>query len=91
MKGLAIDFGMAQEPGNMFCDSQGAILLIKNQMSHDCTKHLEVRVNFILDCLDSGEVDLQKISTADNPADMPAYGKVQAMLGLGGHRLVALK
>ena len=39
-------------------------------MFHDRTKHLDVKVNFIRDCIEEKQVELVKISTHENPADM---------------------
>ncbi len=58
----------------MFCDSQSAIHLTKNQMYHERTKHIDVRYHFIRDIVSQGIVVVQKVSTHDNPADMMTKG-----------------
>ena len=54
----------------MFCDSQSAIHLAKNQVYHARTKHIDVRYHFVREIIEEGEVLVQKIKTDDNPADM---------------------
>nr|ABA91380.1 retrotransposon protein, putative, Ty1-copia subclass [Oryza sativa Japonica Group] len=55
---------------NIFCDSQSAICLTKDQMFHERTKHIDVRYHFIRSVITEGDVKVCKISTHDNPADM---------------------
>ena len=54
----------------MFCDSQSAIHLAKNQVYHARMKHIDVRYHFVREIIEEGEVLVQKIKTDDNPADM---------------------
>ena len=54
----------------MFCDSQRAIHLAKNQVYHVRTKHIDVRYYFVPEIIEEGGVLVQKIKTDDNPADM---------------------
>lgn len=68
--GLTKDFGIVQENVKVFCDSQSAICLAKNQVHHGRTKHIDVRYHFVREIVEDGNVLLQKVSTVDNPADM---------------------
>ena len=54
----------------MFFDSQSAIYLVKNQVYHARTKHIDVRYHFVREIIEEGEVLVQKIKTDDNLADM---------------------
>ena len=54
----------------MFCDSQSAIHLAKNQVYHARTKHIDVRYHFVREIIEEGGFLVQKIKTDDNPADM---------------------
>ena len=54
----------------MFCDSQSAIHLAKNQVYHARTKHIDVRYYFVREIIEEGVVLVQKIKTDDNPADI---------------------
>lgn len=68
--GLTKDLGTVQKNVEVFCDSQSAICLAKNQVHHGRTKHIDVRFHFVREIVDEGNVILQKVGTADNPADM---------------------
>ena len=39
-------------------------------MFHERTKHIDVRLHFIRDVISEGSVQLFKIATEENPADM---------------------
>ena len=47
-----------------------AIYLAKNQIYHARTKHIDVRFYFVWEILDKGDLELKKIYTKENPADM---------------------
>ncbi|OMO86748.1 hypothetical protein CCACVL1_09479 [Corchorus capsularis] len=51
-------------------DSQSALSLAKNPVYHERSKHIDVRLNLIRDALDDKVTTIEKIHTADNPADM---------------------
>jgi hypothetical protein len=51
---------------NLFSDSQSAIYLTKEQMFHARTKHIEIKY----DEIEKGKINVCKISTHNNPADM---------------------
>ncbi|KAL3821238.1 hypothetical protein ACJIZ3_007143 [Penstemon smallii] len=68
--GLIKDLGVHQEQVEVYCDSQSAIHLAKNQVHHARTKHIDVRFHFVREIVDEGTILLVKIGTADNPADM---------------------
>ena len=70
LKGLVSELGMNQKSVTVFCDSQSALCLTKNQGFHERTKHIDVRFHFIRDIAEQGLVNVSKISTKDNPADM---------------------
>ena len=55
---------------NLFCDSQSAICLTKDQMFHERTKHIDVKYHYVRDVVAQGNLKVCKISTHDNPADM---------------------
>ncbi|KAG8474963.1 hypothetical protein CXB51_031688 [Gossypium anomalum] len=54
----------------VFCDSQSAIFLTKDQMFHERTKHIDVWYYFVYDIIACGDIVVSKISTHENPADM---------------------
>ena len=64
------DLGVGQKHVTLFCDSQSAIHLAKNQFYYARTKHIDVRYHFVREIIEEGGVLVQKIKTDDNPADM---------------------
>ena len=70
LQGLLEDLGVGQKHIDVFCDSQSAIHLAKNQVLHARTKHIDVRYHFVREILEEEEIFLQKIRTTENPADM---------------------
>ena len=59
-----------QEKYNMFCDNQSAIHLDKNSSFHSRTKHIDVRYHWIREVVSSKLLQLEKIHTYHNGADM---------------------
>jgi len=47
-----------------------AIYVAKNQVDHARTKHIDVKYYFVHDVLEDGDIELKKIHTKDNLADM---------------------
>ncbi|CAA7059582.1 unnamed protein product [Microthlaspi erraticum] len=86
LKGLLKDFGYEQKSVEIHCDSQSAIALSKNNVHHERTKHIDVRYHFIREAIADGLVEVVKISTEKNPADIftkvLAVSKFQAALNL---------
>jgi len=56
MHGLINDLGILQEHIDVFCDSQSAICLSKNQVHHARTKHIDVRFHFIREIISKGDI-----------------------------------
>lgn len=70
LKRFAEELGFPQESVEIFCDSQSAIALSKNAVYHERTKHMATKYYFIRDLIKVGEVQVLKIATANNPADI---------------------
>lgn len=70
MKGFMEELGHEQESLIVYCDNQSAIHLFKHQVFHKIYKHNDVRMHFVREIIESGEVIIHKISTDNNPADM---------------------
>ena len=67
MKGLVSDLGLNHDQAIVYCDSSSAIRLAKDQVHHERTKHIDVKLHF----LRSGKrIKMNKVGTADNPIDM---------------------
>jgi len=71
LKGICAEV-LASEDVNtgVYCDSQSAIHLSKHQVFHERSKHIDVRLHYIREIVQSGEVSLTKIASSKNPADM---------------------
>lgn len=54
----------------MYCDSQNVMHLTKNQMYHERTKHIDVKLHFIQDLVFEGVILVKKIVTTENLTDM---------------------
>ena len=67
---LVDSLGLKQDITVVYCDSQSAIHLSKNQMYHERTKHIDVRYHFLRKIISQGAIIVKKIGNSDNPADM---------------------
>ena len=70
LKGLFSGLSEELQVSTMYCDSQSAIFLTKDQMFHERTKYIDVRYHFVRDVIARGDIVVSKVSTHDNPADM---------------------
>jgi len=67
---LLDDLRIDQDLLKINCDSMSAIYLAKNKVSHARTKHIDVRFYFFREILDERDIELEKVHTKENPADM---------------------
>jgi hypothetical protein len=51
---------------DVFCDSQSAIYLTKDQMFHEITKHIDAKYHYVREVIAEGRLKVYKISTHDN-------------------------
>ena len=58
----------------LFVDSQSVIYLGKNSTFHSKSKNIDMRYHWIRDALDAKLLELAKIHTDDNGADMMTKG-----------------
>jgi hypothetical protein len=70
LKGLFAELCGDNSCIKLFYDSQSAIYLTKDQMFHERTKHIDIKYHYVRDVVARGKLQLCKISTHDNPADM---------------------
>ncbi|MCO5563946.1 hypothetical protein L7F22_017598 [Adiantum nelumboides] len=67
---LVGDLGIVGEVPVLHCDSQSAKPLARNPVFHAKTKHVDVRYHFIRDVLEDKRLQLVKVHTDHNPADL---------------------
>ena len=70
MKKIVNELGSEQDKYVLFCDNQSAIHLSKNASFHSRSKHIDVCYHWIRDVLNSKQMQLEKVHTNDNGADM---------------------
>ena len=74
------------------CNNQGAIALAKDNKFHVCTKHIDVRYDFICEAVEDRKVMVQYIPTRDNVSDIftkpLAKAKFQELAELLGLRVI---
>ncbi|KAG8474748.1 hypothetical protein CXB51_031715 [Gossypium anomalum] len=61
LKGLFSELNEDLQISTVFCDSQSAIFLTKDQMFHGRTKHIDVRYHFVRDIIARGDIVVSKI------------------------------
>lgn len=67
LKGILNELWLNQKTVQIFCDNQSAIQLVKNQMYHEWTKQIDVKLQFIRDEVAKGTVMISEIHTYVNP------------------------
>ena len=72
LQGLLDDLGIDQDLLKINCDSISVICLAKTQVYHTRTKHVDARFHFVQEILNEDDIELQKIHTKENPANMLA-------------------
>lgn len=92
LKGLIEEFGYEQESVNVWCDSQSAMCLAKNNVHHERMKHISRKLHFIRDIIAKGDVKVLKIATLKNLVDMLTkvlpvenFEKALSLLGVASH------
>ena len=70
LKRFLQELGLKQDGCVVNCDSQSAIDLSKNSVYHSCSKHIEVRYNWLRLVIEQQSFELEKIHTDENPVDM---------------------
>ncbi|GKE99180.1 hypothetical protein Tco_0022531 [Tanacetum coccineum] len=65
-----LDYGFNFMDTIIHIDNQSTICIIKNPVYHSKTKHIEIRHHFIRDCYEKKLIQVQKIHTDLNVADL---------------------
>ena len=70
-RGILMELGHEQmTPSIMYCDSESAIRLLYNPIFHQRTKHLRLKLGFIIDNIEQENCKVVKIKSEDNAADI---------------------
>ncbi|KAM6546496.1 hypothetical protein CsatB_027232 [Cannabis sativa] len=70
LRGFTEELGFKGEDITVHCDNQSAIHLMKNPMYHERSKHIDIKLHFIREVITRKEIQIKKIGTKENPADM---------------------
>ena len=69
LKGIFNEIQMKTGKVNVYSDSQSSIHLCRNLVYHERSKHIDIRLFWIRDKIEEGELGLEKIASEENPAD----------------------
>nr|GEW85368.1 copia protein [Tanacetum cinerariifolium] len=86
MKQALIDYDIRLDNVLITCVNKGATDLSKNPIQHSRTKHIEIRLHFLRDKVQMGNISIVKVASEDNIADIftkPLKRKVFNYLRLG--------
>jgi hypothetical protein len=64
-----LGYSNGDKPTDLFSDSQSAIALAKNPVSHTCAKHIDLRHHFVREAIEDKIIWVQYIPTAEMTAD----------------------
>ena len=65
-----LDYGYNFMNTNIYIDNQSTICIVKNPVFHQRTKHIEIRHHFIRDAYDKHLIQVQKVDSENNVADL---------------------
>jgi hypothetical protein len=74
------ELGKQQENSSLYCDSESSIHLEKNSALHLKTDNIHLKYHFIRSILEDGHLNLEKIHTRQNFADMLTKGVTREKL-----------
>ena len=72
-------------------DNQSAIVLAKNPVLHDRSKHIDVKFHFLRNCVDEGQIVIEFVETGRQLADVLTkplgrlrFTELKEMIGIEG-------
>ena len=70
-------------------DNQSAIVLAKNPVLHDRSKHIDIKFHFLRDCIDGGQILIEFVDTGKQLANILTkslgrlrFMKLRKMIGM---------
>ena len=57
------DYGLKFDKTPIYCDNSAVVQIVKNPVQHSKTKHIDIKIHFIRDCVDKQLVYLEQIHT----------------------------
>ncbi|GKD47692.1 hypothetical protein Tco_1276668 [Tanacetum coccineum] len=91
MQNQLFDYGFNFMNTEIHIDNESAICIVKNPVFHSKTKHIQIRHHFIRDCYDQRLINVVKVHTDDNVADLLTKGFDLARLTLPINTLTNFK
>ena len=70
LRGIARELKLQDHVIIVHCDNQSVVHLSKNQVYHERTKHVDVKLHFVRETIAKGAVFVKKVSTEHNPSYM---------------------
>jgi ATP sulfurylase len=67
---LLKSIGYCLPPPKLYCDNINAITMAKNPVFHHCTKHIEIDVHFLRECVASGVLLFEHIASTAQLVDI---------------------
>jgi hypothetical protein len=70
LRHILLEFGFHhQHPTILWCDNQSAIKLTKDPVQHQCRKHIEIHMHFIIKLIHDQVIEVLFCPTKDQVAD----------------------
>lgn len=70
LTGISSELGLFKRVITVYCDNQRIIYLVKNNVYHERSKHIDVMIYFVRNIISNGKIKLEKVPTKDNRSDM---------------------
>ncbi|GJY69361.1 putative ribonuclease H-like domain-containing protein [Tanacetum coccineum] len=87
-----LDYGFNYMNTKIYIDNESTICIVKNPVFHSKTKHIEIRHHFIRDAYENKLIQVQKIHTDNNVADLltkafdgPRFNFLVVNIGMAKH------
>ncbi|GJY62320.1 putative ribonuclease H-like domain-containing protein [Tanacetum coccineum] len=74
MQNQLLDYGFNFMNTEIHIDNESTICIVKNLVLHSKTKHIQIRHHFIRDCYEQRLINVVKVHTDDNVADLLTKG-----------------